>query len=53
MKPVSFVSLVLTTLGLFVILEGPSFYFLRSCVCVDEATFGVDARAWPDRDSPP
>ena len=30
---------------LFVTLYYPSFYFLRSCLCVDEATFGSDARA--------
>ena len=53
MKPVSFVSLVLTTLVLFVILDDPSFYFLRSCACVDEATFGGDAWAWNDWDSSP
>ena len=34
-------------------LKGSFFYFLRSCVCVDEATFVIDAWAWPDRDSPP
>ena len=27
------------------------FYFLRICLCVDEATFGSDARAWNDWDS--
>ena len=36
---------------LFVTLEYPSFYFLRSCLCVDEATFGSDARAWNNWDS--
>ena len=36
---------------LFFVTEDPSFYFLRSCVCVDEAAFGCDARAWLDRDS--
>ena len=33
---------------LFVTLEYPSFYFLRSCLCINEATFGSDAWAWND-----